>query len=383
MNAPNVVESEYDAANDAPQQLVHRTTVVAKMMGLSDQVLRRMTEPGGVLADVARADGPVAVRLFTPADIFRLAAHLRTTGKLKGLPHPVTVSIYLPKGGVGKSTLATEMAVLWQLAGLRVLVIDADPQASTTIMFGYEPEATAENMEELHLAEEDLITHTFADLMHFPEFPNSRPPRPLSEVVKKPFGEYGPHLIPADVTLAGLLYQLANANNRDKRIRSWIEKGRNNPTTNLDLSQYDIILYDNAPATSVLSRAALVASDYCISPIRLDSLSAKSMSFIATTLTELNEAELPFPEVIAVPTFFSPNTKRSASVMQGLRDNYGDNAIELKVRQSEALSGAMTKDFPKQRMPLSLQKPKEPVVTDDLSPIAQLLVERFRGGNNV
>ncbi|GAI09403.1 unnamed protein product [marine sediment metagenome] len=102
--------------------------------------------------------------------------------------------------------------------------------------------------------------------MHFPEFPNSRPPRPLSEVVKKPFGEYGPHLIPADVTLAGLLYQLANANNRDKRIRSWIEKGRNNPTTNLDLSQYDIILYDNAPATSVLSRAALVASDYCISP---------------------------------------------------------------------------------------------------------------------
>jgi chromosome partitioning protein len=46
------------------------------------------------------------------------------------------VTIAQQKGGAGKTTLAIQLAVAWSLAGLRVAVVDIDPQGSLTAWFG-------------------------------------------------------------------------------------------------------------------------------------------------------------------------------------------------------------------------------------------------------
>ena len=54
---------------------------------------------------------------------------------------PIVVAIQNFKGGVGKSTTCVNFAHYLALKGYRVLVVDADSQATTTSMFGYVPDA--------------------------------------------------------------------------------------------------------------------------------------------------------------------------------------------------------------------------------------------------
>ncbi|MDZ5649381.1 ParA family partition ATPase [Nitrospirillum sp. BR 11828] len=51
------------------------------------------------------------------------------------------VTIAQQKGGAGKTTLAIQLAVAWSLAGLRVAVVDIDPQGSLTAWFGLRTQA--------------------------------------------------------------------------------------------------------------------------------------------------------------------------------------------------------------------------------------------------
>lgn len=355
-----------------------RVKQVAVMLNSSENTVRAYEKDAGL--KIGRmTTGAASIRLFTLDDIFDLAAHKYRVAPPEPLPKKLTVSIYLPKGGVGKSTLATEMAVQWQLMGYRCLLVDLDPQATSTLMFGYDPEVQEADAERLKIPMDRVVTHTFADMFDFSElYGNVQTRTPLSAALKMPWGPNGPHLVPADITLSSLVYNLGMVTNRERRIAQLIEQGRVKPRPDFDLSGYDIILLDCAPASSVLSRAVLVASDLCVSPLRLDAISAKSLSFVSNELTKLSESGLPFPPLAAVPTFFSASASRSVSVMRSLSEIYADSVVDAMLRQSEIFMRSMLTEKPEDRLPLSLSNPTHAAVTGDLRDIAKKLLEKVR-----
>jgi cellulose biosynthesis protein BcsQ len=68
-----------------------------------------------------------------------------------------TVAVVNQKGGVGKTTVTLGLASAAWAAGQRVLVVDMDPQASTTWVLGIDPESTEASSADL-LAKHGAVT---------------------------------------------------------------------------------------------------------------------------------------------------------------------------------------------------------------------------------
>ena len=199
-----------------------------------------------------------------------------------------------------------------------------------------------------------LVSQTFVNVL-FPEETESKLPQPLADIVRAPYGEFGPKLVTADITLGKLVYILTNSPNRENAIRHWVAR-----QADKDLAEYDIVLIDNAPSTSVVSRAAIVAADILIVPVRLDALTVKSIGFLANELNSLARNNLAVPQVVAVPNMFRHSSSRSARVMAALQKDFGEEVpIAPHISESESfpksLSLLIDAGEPEQVLPVTFE----------------------------
>src|SRR5690606_33117116 len=98
----------------------------------------------------------------------------------------------------GKTTVSVNQAIILGLMGLKVLLIDNDPQGDCTSALGYDPDLDRDELIELGFSPEKAVDGHIGNLL---QLGNMCPQLRLEDIVKKPFGENGPHLIPADDTL--------------------------------------------------------------------------------------------------------------------------------------------------------------------------------------
>jgi chromosome partitioning protein len=183
---------------------------------------------------------------------------------------PAIISVCNFKGGVGKSTIALHLAQHFAINGYRVLFMDCDSQASSTMMFGYRPD--------LDLDEDDTLYGHF----HNPELLG------LRKIIRKTHF-HGLDLIPANLRLYNLEYEIAAylARNQNLDMIDLIAEA-----IDTVIEDYDIVIMDPPPALGMVSMAVLQAANAMVIPVPPSLVDfASTVSFIDMARTTMKQLE--------------------------------------------------------------------------------------------
>lgn len=347
--------------------LNYRLKAAGTLLGVTDNTLRGyadMPEFGVLRANTLNPKSP-AVRLFTPDVLFKMAIWRRAS-KLIRIPdsiRPKVITVDLIKGGVGKTTTAVELAIHLQLLGFRCLLIDLDIQGNATQMLGYEPDLTIDEAEQYGLTENAIVIDTMASIL-MPYIERSRPgARGTGEVsvnaIKMPYGEDGPHLVPADAFLGDLEQALHSAyGGREVYIKRLLDDAAAGKVPWFPVRGYDVIIFDCAPSVSFTTSAALAAADIVLAPIRLDAFSVKGLSKLNSELSAIESEYGIKPELCILPTHYAPQLSRMTR-MQAQLQPFKDRLLECSISHSEDLPRSLDN-----YTPLSLQRPSSQTCTE-------------------
>ncbi len=243
----------------------------ADMVGRSDKLIRDAEADGRLPApekdpDTNRRTGYSLAQVNTMREVFGTLPH-------RAPDDPAMVlAIQNFKGGVGKSTLACHLAQYLALKGYRVCVIDCDSQASTTSMFGLNPDVDVDEDDDTLYP---FFRHGGPDSLHYALRATYWP---------------GIALIPANLGLYDAEYEFAARMARDStfvldRLRTGIESIKAN---------FDVILMDPPPALGMLSLSVLRAANALVIPAPPNNIdfgsTAHFLKMMGATLEELSRA---------------------------------------------------------------------------------------------
>lgn len=255
---------------DTEKQLDIRFNVrtAAEMVGRTEKAIRD-AEADGRLPQPDKAPETGRRTGYTLAQVNRMREVFGT------LPHrdpndpPTVLAVQNFKGGVGKSTVVSHLAQYFALRGYRVCVIDCDSQASTTAIFGLNPDVDVDE-------EEDTL---YPFLRH-------GGPKSLHYALRATYWP-GIALIPANLGLYDAEYEFAARMAREPtfildRLRDGVES---------IADQFDIILLDPPPALGMLSLSVLRAANALLIPTPPNNIdfasTAHFLKMMEATLSEL------------------------------------------------------------------------------------------------
>ena len=219
------------------------------------------------------------------------------------------VALANQKGGVGKTTTAVNLSAYLAL-GLRVLLVDLDPQANATSSLGIDPSQHA-----LSTYEALIGQAPFADTI-------------MSS------GREHLDLAPASRALAGAQVELVELSEREHRLRFALASVRD---------RYDVVLIDCPPSLGILTLNALVAADLLLAPVQCEYLALEGVAQLMETLELVRATLNPRLELLGMlMTMYDPRTRLSAQVVEEVRRHFPqrtfDTVIPRSVRLSEAPS---------------------------------------------
>jgi chromosome partitioning protein len=160
------------------------------------------------------------------------------------------ISIVNQKGGVGKTTTASNLATVLAATNKKVLIIDNDPQGNTTTGFGFRKTEEEKNLYDIFVGKaaiNDVIKKTEVRLLE---------------------------IVPADMNLAALEVELMDFEQSRHLLKEKIS----------EVSElYDYIIIDCPPSLGLLTINALVASSSVIIPLQCEFLALEGLKHLINT----------------------------------------------------------------------------------------------------
>jgi chromosome partitioning protein len=220
------------------------------------------------------------------------------------------------KGGVGKTTTAINLAAALTESGVRVLVVDLDPQGNASTGLGVANDNREYTTYDLLLDEVDL-----------------------SSIIQKTEFE-GLGIIPATVDLSSADIELMSNEKRSFLLHEGLRQ------VAMDLYRWDYILIDCPPSLNLLTINAMVAAHSILVPLQSEFFALEGLSQLMMTMREVRSSANPDLRIEGIVlTMYDKRNNLSQQVEQDARENLGDlvfaTRIPRNVRLSEAPSFAM------------------------------------------
>ncbi len=219
------------------------------------------------------------------------------------------------KGGVGKTTTAVNMAAALAQHGLRVLVIDLDPQGNASTALAVDHHRGTPSSYDV------MVDGT-----------------PLADVIQPHPDLANLFVAPATIDLAGAEIELVSLVARENRLRRAISA---HPLVGAGEDRFDYVLIDCPPSLGLLTLNALVAGAEMLIPIQAEYYALEGLGQLLETVemvrTHLNP-ELTVSTILL--TMYDSRTNLAAGVAAEVREHFRDQVLKTAIPRSVRVSEA-------------------------------------------
>ena len=212
------------------------------------------------------------------------------------------------KGGVGKTTTTVNIAAALSMGGLRVLVVDLDPQGNASTALGV-PHRDNEGIYEVLMGNNQI-----------------------SSVIQKVAGFPALDCVPSNSSLANAEVNLVSMVARELRLKEAIDEISPN---------YDYIFIDCPPSLGLLTINALAAARELLIPIQTEYYALEGLSQLLETYSVVKKrlnANLDLSTIVL--TMFDGRTRLSNDVAANVRAHFPNELIDIPIPRAVRVSEA-------------------------------------------
>jgi len=225
------------------------------------------------------------------------------------------------KGGVGKTTTAINLSACLALEGMKVLLVDCDPQANATSGIGFQRDDDRRSVYDVLMGDssaEQVIQPTEIDTLS---------------------------ILPGSKNLTGANIELAATDDRAVRLRQALESVKAN---------YVLIILDCPPALDLLTLNVLSAAESLLVPMQAEYFALEGISELISTLERVRANFNPTLNIEGVLlTMYDDRTNLAQQVTETLREYFRDRLFRTVIPRNVRLAEA-----PSHGRPVALYDPR-------------------------
>ena len=222
------------------------------------------------------------------------------------------ITISNQKGGVGKTTTAVNLAAALARKGMRVLVIDLDPQGNASTALGVE--------------HHNQIVGSYEVLVHGVA---------MRDAVKASPEHQNLFCVPATINLAGAEIEMVDVAERELVLRKSLIQYLS------EVERIDYVFIDSPPSLGLLTVNALSAATEVLVPIQCEYYALEGVTQLVSNIERIKRGLNPSLVVSSILlTMFDNRTNLSSDVAAEVRKYFPTQTLDATIPRSVRLSEA-------------------------------------------